>query len=257
MARRQIEREFGVPFPGEILPPERWTQCALKRLPAEGPLGWSELFGRSAAVVLDLGCGNGRFLIGSALWRPDYDHLGLDVLPVVVRYATRRANRRGLNNVRFAVGEAHAFLARRTPPGSVAEIHLYHPQPYHDPAEAGRRLVTPRFLALVHRSLAPGGQFFLQTDNAGYWGYLRQVVPALFELTPRERSWDDAPKGRTRREIVGMRRRLQIHRGQAVRRDLTADEVERIVAGLPPPRFDAGQPAIDVDRLEDDPLQGV
>jgi tRNA (guanine-N7-)-methyltransferase len=94
--RRRIEREFGVPIAGEILDPSQWSKTALKRLPPEGPLDWREIFGRQADIVLDLGCGNGRFLLGSALWRPHLDHLGIDVLPVVIRYATRRGNQRGL-----------------------------------------------------------------------------------------------------------------------------------------------------------------
>src|SRR4051794_30403948 len=125
--RRHIEREFGVPIAGEILDPALWTQTALKRLPAEGPLAWQALFGRQAPLVLDLGCGNGRFLLGSAVWRPDHDHLGLDILPVVIRYATRRANQRGLSNLRFAVCGAHEFLEKYFVAGSVAEIHCYHP----------------------------------------------------------------------------------------------------------------------------------
>src|SRR5947208_9062859 len=70
--RRHIEREFGVPIAGEILDPSLWTQTALKKLPP-GRLDWQALFGRQAPVVLDLGCGNGRFLLGSAVWRPDHD----------------------------------------------------------------------------------------------------------------------------------------------------------------------------------------
>src|SRR5438034_5332146 len=160
--RRHIEREFGVPIAGEILDPSLWTQTALKKLPP-GRLSWETLFGRQAPVILDLGCGNGRFLLGSAVWRPDHDHLGLDVLPVVIRYATRRANQRGLSNIRFAVCGAHEFLEKYVAAGSVAEIHCYHPQPYYDPSQVHRRLITPAFLALVHRRLAPGGQFFVQT----------------------------------------------------------------------------------------------
>src|SRR2546430_14701514 len=83
MKQMQIEREFGIPFPGEILDPEQWTKTALKQMPADAALDWRELFGRAAPVVLDLGCGNGRFLIGSALRRADHDHLGIDTLPVV------------------------------------------------------------------------------------------------------------------------------------------------------------------------------
>src|SRR5262245_15954883 len=167
--RRRIEREFGVPIAGEVLGPSQWTQTALKKLPADGPLDRGALFGHEAPLVLDLGCGNGRFLLGSAVWRPGHDHVGIDVLPVVIRYATRRGNQRGLSNLRFAVCDAQTFLAKYVPPHSAAEIHCYHPQPYYDPARVHLRLITPGFLALVHRSLAPGGQFFLQTDNPGYW----------------------------------------------------------------------------------------
>src|SRR5262245_20891056 len=115
--RRRIEREFGVPIAGEILDRSQWTQTALKRLPEPGPLDGESLFGRRAPVVLDLGCGNGRYLIQSAVWRPDHDHLGLDILPVVIRYATRRANQRGLRNLRFAVCGGQEFLGQYVTPG--------------------------------------------------------------------------------------------------------------------------------------------
>src|SRR5207244_9025714 len=131
-------------------------------LPPEGPLDWSALFGRSAPVVIDIGCGNGRFLIASAVWRRDHDHLGIDVLPLVLRYATRRANQRGLTNVRFAALDGLVLVQRYLDPGSVQEIHCYHPQPFYDPAQVQRRLITPRFLALVHRALVSGGTFFVQ-----------------------------------------------------------------------------------------------
>src|SRR5438094_10423134 len=139
--RRQIEREFGVPIAGEILDPSKWTQTALKKLPPQGRLDVAALFGRTAPLVVDLGCGNGRFLLGSAVWRPGHDHLGVDVLPVVIRYATRRGNQRGLTNIRFAVVDALQLLTRLVEPGSVAEIHCYHPQPYFDPQQDHRRLI--------------------------------------------------------------------------------------------------------------------
>ena len=118
--KRHIEREFGVPVAGEILDPTRWTQTALKKLPADGPLDLAALFGRTAPLVVDVGCGNGRFLLGSAVWRPDHDHLGADVLPVVIRYATRRANQRGLNNIRFTVVDGWTMVERILPPGAAS-----------------------------------------------------------------------------------------------------------------------------------------
>ncbi len=252
--RRRIEREFGVPIAGEILDAARWTQTALKRLPADGPLDWPALFGRAAPVVLDLGCGNGRFLIGSAVWRPDHDHVGIDVLPLVLRYATRRANQRGLGNVRFAACDGQTFLERHVPPGSVREVHCYHPQPFYDPGQIHKRLVTPHFLTLVHRSLEPGGQFFVQTDNPGYWRYLASVLPVFFDFQERAGTWPDAPKGRTRREIIALRRRLPVFRGWGRRRDdLGLEDALCQAEQLPPPTFDADRRLRELDQLEPEP----
>jgi tRNA (guanine-N7-)-methyltransferase len=249
--RRQIEREFGVPIAGEILDPSRWTQTALKKLPAEGRLDRRTLFGRSAPVVLDLGCGNGRFLLQSAVWRPDHDHVGIDVLPVVIRYATRRGNQRGLHNLRFAVCDGLQFLERYVEPGSVSEVHCYHPQPYYDPTQVHKRLITPHFLALVHSALVPGGQFFVQTDNPGYWRYIRAVVPVFFDFEERDRTWPDAPKGRTRREIIALRRGLPVFRGSGrAKAGLSGDEALRLAEALPPPVFDADRRLRELDEAE-------
>jgi len=244
-----LEREFGVAFPGRIVEESQWTQTALKAMP-EGLLDWKELFGRQAPIVLDIGCGNGRHLIASALTRSNHDHLGVDVLPVVIRYARKRANQRGLGNIRFAVLGGRELLEKHVSPHSVAEIHCYHPQPYYDPAKAHLRLITPRFVALVHRALAPGGLFVVQTDNPGYWRYIKEVVPLFFDFHERIGRWPDAPKGRTRREIVAMKKRLPVFRGDGTARiDLDDDEALRWAEALPPPTFDADRRLRDLDRL--------
>jgi tRNA (guanine-N7-)-methyltransferase len=245
----EVEREFGVAFPGRVVGQSRWTRTALKAMP-EGPLDWTALFGRAAPVVLDVGCGNGRYLIGSAIARPGHDHLGVDTLPVVIRYARKRANQRGLENVRFAVIGGRELLETHVAPHSAAEVHCYHPQPYYDPAKVHLRLVTPQFVALVHRALVPGGLFVVQTDNPGYWRYIREVVPLFFDFHERIGRWPDAPKGRTRREIVALKKKLPVFRGHGTAKTgLDDDEALRWAESLPPPTFDADRRLRDLDRL--------
>ncbi len=245
-----IEHEFGVPIPGVILPPEQWAKTALKKLPA-GLWDWEAIFGRRASIVIDIGCGNGRFVLGSALSRRDHDHLGLDILPVVIRYATRRANQRGLSNIRFAVIGGRELLAEHVPAGSVAEIHIYHPQPFYDPAQIDRRLITPEFLSLVHRSLVPDGKLFLQTDNPSYWAYLQQVVPCFFDFHELDAPWPDKPRGRTRRELMARHFGLPILRGWASRReDFSTEEALELANELPPPAFNADRRLKQLDEME-------
>jgi len=247
----EVESEFGVPIPGTVLPEPLWARTAIKRLPPPGPLDFAAIFGRAAPLVVELGCGNGRFTLQSALRRPDYDHFASDLLPVVVRYATRRANQRGLTNARFAVRDAQSIVTSYLGEGRAAEVHLYHPQPYHDPMRAHLRLVTPRFLAEVHRSLAPGGLFVIQTDNPDYWDYFRRVVPAFFDFRPRPDPWPEAPEGRSRREILARSRGLKIFRGVGLRRDDIAPVAALALAvALPPPRFVSRGPWCDLDDRE-------
>jgi len=248
----EIEYEFGIPIPGAVLPSADWARTGLKRLPDAGPLDWAAIFGRDAPVILELGCGNGRFTLGSAIARPGCSHFAIDVLPVVIRYATRRANQRGLHNVRFAVKDSQTFLASYVGEASVAEIHLYHPQPYHDPRQAHRRVITPRFLADVHRALEPSGLFVIQTDNPDYWSYMTRVIPHFFELQDQEGPWPDAPEGRSRREIVARQRGLRIFRGLAIRLDdLDRDAALELAGSLPEPRFRSHGPWCELDRWEE------
>lgn len=250
-----VEMEFGVPIPGRILPESEWARTAIKRLPPPGPLDWTAIFGRSAPTVLELGCGNGRYTLQSALARPDWNHMAIDILPVVIRYATRRANQRGLHNVRLAVKDGQTFLASYVGDSSLTEIHLYHPQPYHDPRQARLRLVTPRFLADVHRSLEPGGLFVIQTDNPDYWSYFEKVIPVFFEFEEQKGPWPDAPAGRSRREILARSRGLRIFRGWGRRRDdISREKALALAETLPAPRFKSRGPWCDLDAWENQRL---
>lgn len=231
---RRGDDEFGVPFPGRVLPGARWTKTGLRDTGAA--FDWAAVFGREAPRVVDLGCGNGRYLIGSALARPERDHLGIDLVQVAVDYAAQRANRRGLTNVRFVVGDAVTWMFERFAPDSLDEVHVYHPQPYYEEEAASKRLLTPEFLDRTWTVLRRGGLLVLQTDNKAYWKYLLGAASKWFAPEPLPGPWPDAPRGRTRREIQARLKGLAVWRMEARRRD------EPLDMAIPEPDFDANRP---------------
>jgi tRNA (guanine-N7-)-methyltransferase len=228
------EFEFGVPFPGRVVAGDLWSRTGHRDNGM--PFDWDLVFGRSSARVVDLGCGNGRYLIGSALSRPDRDHLGIDLVQVAIDFAAHRANKRGLRNVRFVTGDAVLWLFERLLENSVDEIHVYHPQPYYEAADVSQRMLTPEFLVRAWRVLRPEGVLVLQTDNKAYWKYLLGAVSGHFTPEIVAGPWPEAPQGRTRREIQARSKGLVIWRMIAHRRAVP------IAVPVSPPDFDANRP---------------
>ncbi len=245
-----IEFEFGVPFPGKILEPDLWAKTALKRVP-EGQLCFEELFDRTGPVLIDIGVGNGRSALTHAYRHPDFNILAVDILPVVIRYATRRGNQRGLHQLRFAVIGGRELLEQHIPAASVTEIHCYHPQPYYRTDEVSLRLVTPDFLRLAWQALAPGGKFVLQTDHPAYWAYMKEICTFFFEFREHSAPWPDAPEGRSRRELIARSKGLSIFRGTGIKRDnLDPAQAAELARNLPLPVFNADRKLIELDRLD-------
>jgi tRNA (guanine-N7-)-methyltransferase len=204
---------------------------------------WIRVFGRTAPRVVDVGCGDGRFILESAAARPDRDHLGIESVSALVERATVDAERRGLANARFVAGDASAWLAAKFAPGSVDEIHVYHPQPYYDPAQVPLELLTPEFFDRSWTALRRGGLFVLQTDNAKYGRHLLDALRSRFDPEIQPGPWPDAPLGRTRREMVALRKGLPVLRVVARRRDAP------LAIAPPPPYFDAARPGLRKRRV--------
>jgi tRNA (guanine-N7-)-methyltransferase len=207
-------------------------------LQTAGRFQWEHVFGRSAPRVVDVGSGTGRFVLHAATARPDRDHLGIEAIGPLVEQAAHEARERGLRNARFVEGDASEWLATRLAPGSVDEIHVYHPQPYLDPGQTPLELLTPEFFERAWTVMRPAGILVLQTDNRRYGKHLLEAVRKHFDPEILPGPWPDAPLGRTRREEVARRKGLEILRVVARRRD-TPLELDP-----PPPNFDASRPGL-------------
>jgi tRNA (guanine-N7-)-methyltransferase len=139
-------------------------------------LVWSEVFGRSGPVEVEVGIGKGRFLLAAAAARPDVLHFGIEWANEFLRFAEDRSIKRGLENIRFARVDAKELVARAIPPASVRAYYVFYPDPWPKKRHQKRRFINPGTLGDLARTLEPGGWLHVATDHDDYWSVIEPLV---------------------------------------------------------------------------------
>ncbi len=146
------------------------------------PASWFErlnpevIFGRLGRLEVELGSGDGSFLVEWARRNPGTDFAGVERLLGRIRKLDRKAQRLGLANVRGLRIEASYCLEYLWPLGGVAALHVYFPDPWPKRRHRKNRLVNERFPGLASGVLAPGGDVHLRTDDDDYFAQMRNVL---------------------------------------------------------------------------------
>jgi tRNA (guanine-N7-)-methyltransferase len=144
----------------------------------EGLLDLAELFGPGVPVVLEIGFGSGRSTVGMAAADPSTGVLAADVHVPGVGNLVLKLAESGLDNVRVLNGDGEQLLRDRIPSGALAGVRVFFPDPWPKARHHKRRLVTPRFAALVADRLAPGGLLHCATDWEPYAEQMTEVFSA-------------------------------------------------------------------------------
>lgn len=164
------------------------------------------LFGREAPLIVEIGSGRGDALVHAAQEQPDADFLGLEVYRPGVAQTLVTLRHEGVTNVRLMIVNAAEALATTIPEGSVRELRVWFPDPWHKKRHQKRRLITAEFARLAARILEPGGAWRLATD---WQDYADQILTVLSSAEGFDFSGDWAPRfsGRpvTRFEGKGVR----------------------------------------------------
>lgn len=120
-------------------------------------LDFAALFGNTAPVELELGAGDGSFLLQYSAAHPEVNFLGVERLFGRLRKIDRKGRRQGLKNLRGLRMEATYLMDWMIAPASLSAIHVYFPDPWPKKRHHRRRLINPAFAALAAQSLMPGG----------------------------------------------------------------------------------------------------
>jgi len=144
------------------------------------------IYGRRAPLEVDLGCGDGSFLVASAEANPERDFLGIERLVGRVRRVCRKIGFNRVTNARVLRVESSYAVHQLLPPASVEVFHLLFPDPWPKRRHWCRRVVTDDFLAAIHRALVPQGKVRIATDQTDYFREIERLVfqSARFAISP-------------------------------------------------------------------------
>ncbi len=133
-------------------------------------------FGREAPRVLEIGFGNGEQLLHSAQAEPQRDFIGVEVHKPGVGRLMNGLAAAAVDNVRLYNHDAVEVLEHEVAPGTLDEVRIYFPDPWHKKRHNKRRLVQAELLALLATRVTPGGRLHLATDWADYAEQMRDVL---------------------------------------------------------------------------------
>jgi len=142
-------------------------------------------------LELDLGCGDGAFLVEMAKRFPERNFLGVERLLGRVRRTCKGLAREGAANARVIRLESHYLVRYLLPPGSVSVFHVMFPDPWPKRRHHVKRLIQTAFLDDIAVALAPGGELRLTTDDAPYFQHMRKVFEAHPGFT--QEPWTPGP----------------------------------------------------------------
>jgi tRNA (guanine-N7-)-methyltransferase len=133
------------------------------------------IFPKQQPLEVEIGAGDGSFLVAYSKSHPEVNLIGLERLLGRLRKIDRKAHRFGLENVRLIRLEAAYFVQYLLPPESVNAFHIYFPDPWPKRRHWKNRLLNESFTEIIRGALVHGGVVHLRTDDPPYFAQMTQA----------------------------------------------------------------------------------
>src|SRR5262245_55663002 len=149
-----------------------------------------QLFGRTAPLHVDLGCGDGSFLCEMAQQFPKRNFLGIERLTERVVKVRRKAEM--IENVRVLRADTLFAVRYLLPEDSVEAFYLMFPDPWPKRRHQFRRIFTRVFLDAIAAALEKHGVLRVATDQFNYFHQTERLSRAHLQFQVLPHSLDDS-----------------------------------------------------------------
>ena len=150
----------------------------------EGMAGtWSQVFGNSNPIHIEIGMGKGRFITTLASMNPDINYVGIEKYSSVLLRAVEKQDELCLPNLRFIRMDAENITSVFGKE-EVDRIYLNFSDPWPKDRHAKRRLTSRQFFARYNEILKSTGRVEFKTDNRPLFDFsVEEVNEAGWKLS--------------------------------------------------------------------------
>lgn len=143
---------------------------------------WSEEFGNTNPICVEIGMGKGKFLTTLAAQNPNINYIGIEKYEAVILRAIEKKQEGEYPNLRLLCFDASA-ICDIFAPGEISTIYLNFSDPWPKDRHWKRRLTSTVFLERYSQFLAPTGSVRFKTDNVPLFDFsLEQAEEAGWTL---------------------------------------------------------------------------
>ncbi len=170
-----------------------------------------QYFDPSKPIEVDIGCGNGRFLMAMAGKRPEANFLGIDRMLSRLRGVDQKIQLERLSNVKLLRIENSYAVNHLLPAGTINSFYIFFPDPWPKRKHHNRRMINSEFVQSIHERLKADGTVHFATDHMDYYDYSLKTFRNNNDLEEME-AFTPKEDERTNFEIVFINQKKPIGR---------------------------------------------
>jgi tRNA (guanine-N7-)-methyltransferase len=151
---------------------------------SEGLHYFKNLFGNLNPLVVEIGSGNGHFLVEYAMQHPEKNCIGTEMLGGRARKFHRKVEKNHVRNIVMYKGDARRFVWEFLFESTVQEFIIMFPDPWPKKKHHKHRLLQYQFIQMLGIRLMPEGRISITTDDPLFRDWLIEEFKGSRELRP-------------------------------------------------------------------------
>jgi tRNA (guanine-N7-)-methyltransferase len=172
------------------------------------PLDLHEVFGNKNNFALEIGFGDGSFLIETAKNNADWNYIGIEIKAKRFRKAVKRAERKNVTNLKFLLMDVRIAVDEVFSLDTFNKVYINFPDPWPKKRHKKHRIINTDFLEKLARIMKPRGVLEIASDYEEYISHILEtfehtnIFKPTFPLPGYVNSMPERPKTRFETEFM-------------------------------------------------------